>query len=124
MDSTNIQAVPPIKNDLMAPILTIIGAYDMQTTVNDGRLTSYIKDVSKYYQANKADYTQISLYKNAAEFTNDPLKARFPEDPPYAMNWFMSDTTLRRINVRLDSCPGLKTIIDGMRKKPLSDIVK
>ena len=118
LDSTNIKSVPPIKNDLMAPILTIIGAYNMQTTVNDGRLTNFISDINKYYQKGRADYTQISLYEDSTEFKGSPLfiNKRFTQDPPYAMNWFMSDTTLHRINGRLASNGGLNSIINGMRK--------
>ena len=112
-DSSNIKRVPPIKNDLMAPILTIVGAYDMQTTVNDGRLINYIHDINDYSN-NKADYTQISLYKNEAEFKSDPLHRRFAKDPPYAMNWFMSDTTLDRINVRLNENTSLASLIKGI----------
>lgn len=116
LDSTNITSVPPIKNDLMAPILTIMGAYDMQTTVNDGRLKNYLYDLNKYYQKQRADYTPISLYKDAAEFDRDPLHKRFSEDPPYAMNWFMSDTTLRRINNRLDSVPEVSVVLKGFNQ--------
>ena len=47
-DSSSIVKVPPIKNDLLSPILTIEGAYDMQTTVNDFRLISYISDIDKF----------------------------------------------------------------------------
>lgn len=119
LDSANIKAVPPIKNDLMAPVLTIVGAYDMQTTVNDGRLVNYLNDINKYTQ-NRADYIRISLYKGRKEWANDSLHKtdpiRYAKEPPYAMNWFMSDTTLRRINNRLTNNDSLNKMIRVMNK--------
>ena len=111
--------VAPLKNDLLSPLLTIIGAYNMQTTVNDGRLINYIRDIDKYYQPNGADYTQVSLYKDSLEFSKDQLflSGRFKTDPAYAMNWFMSDTTRRRINQRLDNSEGLANVIKHVIKK-------
>lgn len=114
LGSANIKKIAPIKNDLMAPILTIIGAYDMQTTVNDGRLINFIKDIDTY-TSNRADYTQISLYKDTIEWKHDPLKVRFDEEPAYPMNWFMSDTTLRRVDNRLMSNRKLDSIIGAMK---------
>ena len=115
-DSTNISKVAPIKNDLMAPILTIVGAYDMQTTVNDGRLINFINDINMY-TSNCADYTQISLYKDTIEWKHDALRSRFDKEPNYAMNWFMSDTTLRRIDNRLMNNRKLDSIIGAMRRR-------
>ncbi|HSB92034.1 MAG TPA: hypothetical protein VLC28_02905, partial [Flavitalea sp.] len=105
---TTIRAVAPIKNDLAAPLLTIVGAYDMQTTVNDGRLINFLKDINDYSK-NKADYIPISLYLDAEELKKDTLYAGKTE-PPYAMNWFMSDTTLNRIDNRLATHPVLNRL--------------
>lgn len=116
LDSTNIKSVAPIKNDLMAPILTIVGAYDMQTTVNDGRLINFIKDINNY-SSNKADYIQIPLYKDSSEWKLDPLYDRFEgKEPSYAMNWFMSDTTLHRIDKRLQEHQKLNLLIKNMNQ--------
>ena len=114
MDSSNITRVAPIKNDLLSPVLTIMGAYDMQTTVNDVRLVNFINDINSF-SGNRADYTQIPLYKDALEWKNDPLHKRFLAEPSYAMNWFMSDTTLNRINDRLVTHPGLQDFINKMK---------
>jgi hypothetical protein len=100
----------------MAPILTIVGAYDMQTTVNDGRLINFINDINMY-TSNRADYTQISLYKDTIEWKHDALRSRFDKEPNYAMNWFMSDTTLRRIDNRLMENRKLDSIIGAMRRR-------
>ena len=102
--------VAPIKNDLFAPIATIVGAYGMQTTVNDGRLINYIADINKYYGI-PANYTQVSLYKDSAEWSKDPNYRRFKQEPAYSMNWFMSDTTRNRIKDRLDSHPQIDSLI-------------
>jgi hypothetical protein len=113
-DSSDIAAVAPIKNDLMSPILTITGAYDMQTTVNDRRLINYISDINSY-SGIKADYMQIPLYKDGSEWMEDPLRERFKNEPPYAMNWFISYTTLRRIDARLREHPKLNALIKSMK---------
>lgn len=115
-DSSNIKDEAPIKNDLLAPILTITGAYDMQTTVNDGRLINFIKDIDSF-STNRADYTQLPLYKDTTEWRNDPLRTRFKKEPPYAMNWFMSDTTRNRIDDRLRNHKALSDFIQRMRTK-------
>ena len=114
LDSNNITAEAPIKNDLLSPVLTILGAYDMQTTVNDVRLINFINDINSFTN-NKADYTQVPLYEDANEWKQDPLNERSKIEPSYAMNWFMSDTTLRRINKRLLYNPQLKNLISLMK---------
>ena len=110
-EQTNIKPVAPIKNDLAAPLLTIIGAYDMQTTVNDGRLINFLHDINDY-SPNRADYIPISLYLDEKELKADSIYAGKPE-PPYAMNWFMSDTTLNRIDHRLQTHPKLNDLDNG-----------
>jgi len=108
---SNIQPVAPIKNDLAAPLLTIIGAYDMQTTVNDGRLINFLKDINNY-SVNKADYIPISLYLEKWELADHP-ELKDKAEAPYAMNWFMSDTTLNRIDQRLATHPALNRLQNG-----------
>ena len=114
--SSNIVKVPPIKNDLLSPILTIEGAYDMQTTVNDMRLINYVNDINRF-GGHKAVYDRISLYKDSSEWSRDPLRTRFDKEPSYAMNWFMSDTLLRRIDNRLIQNPQLNNLINYFEQK-------
>ncbi len=109
----NIKPVAPINNDLMSPILTIMGAYNMQTTVNDQRLINYIKDINED-KINMAYYQQISLYLTAKEWKADNIYDHSRMEPAYAMNWFMSDTTVRRINKRLLSNPPVKALTDSV----------
>lgn len=115
-DSSNIVKVPPIKNDLLSPVLTIEGAYDMQTTVNDMRLINYISDINKF-SGHPANYNRISLYEDPTEWDHDPLKSRYGKEPSYAMNWFMSDTLLRRIDKRLIQNPELIGFINYFEQK-------
>ncbi|MBC7828944.1 MAG: patatin-like phospholipase family protein [Chitinophagaceae bacterium] len=114
--SRNVKPVDPIKNDLLGPLLTIIGTYDMQTTVNDMRLINFISDINKFSD-NRADYVQISLYEERNEWKQNPLNIRFRREPPYAMNWFMSDTTLNRINKRLTQNIKLDSLIKAMNAR-------
>ena len=97
-----LEAVPPIKNDLLSPVLTIVGAYDMQTTVNDQRLYHYVGDLQKYYGIN-AEHRMISLYLDAG----DSAKT----EAAYSMNWFMSDSLRRRIDQRLMNQHAIKTVM-------------
>ena len=75
LDSSNIKSVAPIKNDLLSPILTIVGAYDMQTTVNDRRLIHFLQDLNRFPgSTDRADYTLVSLYKDTLEWKADPAR--------------------------------------------------
>ncbi len=111
-----LQPVAPIKNDLMSPVLTIAGAYDMQTTVNDVRLINYINDINEF-GGHHAAYDRISLYKDSLEYRNDATGGKFGTEPSYAMNWFISDTLLRRIDNRLQQNPKLNNLINSFEKK-------
>jgi len=110
LDSSNITAVRPINNDLFSPLLTILGAYDMQTTVNDRRLYNYVDDLRNIHDYN-ADHSIISLYEDSTEWPKDTLRVRFEKEPPYSMNWFMSDTTRRRIVERLGKQPVVNDLV-------------
>jgi len=120
IDSSRIKAVSPIQNDLLAPILTIIGAYDMQTTVNDGRLHNFIKDIDRYTN-NRAEYKKISLYKDSTEWKQSASYTPNGKEQPYAMNWFMSDKTVRRIDERLQDNVAIKMLIKQMHEKVKKD---
>jgi len=114
-DPTSIQPIKPIQNDLLAPVLTILGAYDMQTTVNDGRLTNYLNDL-KIYDSIYTDYARISLYQSNKEWAKDTdLHRIYTREPSYAMNWFMSDTTADRIIKRLHQNDSLAAVIKRFR---------
>lgn len=106
-----LNTVPPLKNDLLSPLLTIMGAYDMQTTVNDKRLENFLTDLSDDGICGGARYFPIHLYKDTEEKREDRKKGNKIKETPYSMNWFISDTTLRRMDARLISQPNLNKLI-------------
>lgn len=103
-----LQPIGPFVNDVFAPLLTITGAFDMQTTVNDRRLINYIQDL----QANavqlgigSARYYPVHLY-NDPEIASDTLSKG-----PYAMNWFISDSVRNQMDRRLATQPRLLQLL-------------
>jgi hypothetical protein len=110
----NLKAVLPIDNDLFAPLLTIVGAYDMQTTVNDSRLQHYLEDIQNHSHI-LTSYERISLYEDSTEWANDTLRRQYETEPPYSMNWFMSDTTRNRIDRRLGQQPIVREVIQRLK---------
>jgi hypothetical protein len=107
-------SVDPLKNDLSSPILTIMGAYDMQTTVNDKRLINFLKDIDRDSTCNSAEYYPLHLYKDPAEKQEERKRGDTLKEVPYAMNWFISDTTLKRMDNRLLVQPKLQALIKRM----------
>lgn len=107
-----LNSVSPLKNDLSSPILTILGAYDMQTTVNDRRLINFLNDAAKDSICRSAEYYPIHLYKDS-----DEKKIDTTAEVPYAMNWFISDTTLKRMDSRLVKHPKLQSLINRIVQK-------
>ena len=90
----------PLKNDMAAPILTIVGAYDMQTSVNDERLRNFLKDIDSMGPS-KAAYYPIHLYAEYFERPIDSATGKRMKEEPYPMNWFISDTMRHRMDKRL-----------------------
>ena len=111
-----LNPVSPLRNDLMSPVLTILGAYDMQTTVNDRRLDNFLQDINRMGVCAGDNYYPVHLYLDSKE-----KKAARAIDPkfrevPYSMNWFISDTTLKRMDKRLQTSYGLDSLIRIMNK--------
>jgi len=107
-----LKKVTPFKNDVSAPLLTILGAYDMQTTVNDRRLESFIGNIKPGRDSiSAALYYPIHLY-------NDPtIDSDTLSKGPYAMNWFISDSVLNQMDKRLNAQPRLQQLIDQQKAK-------
>ena len=99
--------ISPLVNDLASPLLTLAGAFDKQTTVNDSRLVNLLSDID----SSRGVYYPISLYKNKKENPNNE------SEEPYAMNWFISEHTIHRMNVRLHHQPYLDSLIHTMLTK-------
>jgi hypothetical protein len=91
--------VSPFANDLAAPVTTMLGAYGMQTDVNDQRLKTMLE---RLYQDTPC-YMDIQLYRDGAERES------------YPMNWAMSRAVRGRMDQRLDEHEGLKAFVAYIR---------
>jgi predicted acylesterase/phospholipase RssA len=94
-----IEKVHPLKNDLMAPLLTLVGSYSTQTTVNNLRLVKYIEDINK----TRNRYIKINLYEQYGR-----------EDFP--MNWTISQHYRRKMDVRLEQNKGVKRVLEDVMR--------
>jgi hypothetical protein len=111
---TQFSPVKPIDNDLFSPLMTIVGAYDMQTTVNDMRLYHFIDELGA--QGYAAGHQRISLYKEVFEWPKDPQTGMLVDsEGVYPMNWFMSERTRLRMDQRLGQQPVLKELLVEIR---------
>jgi hypothetical protein len=81
-----LKKVNPFVNDLAAPLQTLMGAYGVQTSINDSRLKNYLRNL----YGNGLHYKPINLYR-----PKEPLK--------YSMNWVISRRTLDSMDKRLYS---------------------
>ena len=126
LDEPDLEKVAPLKNDLTAPMLTILGAYDMQTTVNDKRLENFIIDINRHYDSSytgfrSAAYLPVDLYNNPKINPADTLPYKhgpsdtLPSNGPYAMNWFISKDVRTRMDKRLDRQPVLDSLVKLMQ---------
>jgi predicted acylesterase/phospholipase RssA len=106
-ESIVLKKVHPVVNDLVSPIQTLIGSYNTQTVVNNLRLIRYLGELNK-----DTTYFPISLYEK-----ND--------SNVYPMNWAISDTTLRRMNNRINNYPRLDSLVRWIRNNfnlPAGDV--
>ncbi|NML20187.1 hypothetical protein HHL16_04850 [Pseudoflavitalea sp. G-6-1-2] len=113
-----LNTIAPLKNDLQSPMLTIMGAYDMQTTVNDKRLENFLKDVSDDGVFAGTRYYPIHLYKETEEKNEARKKGNKVKETPYSMNWFISNNTLQRMDQRLGNQPSLNRLIKELTGSP------
>ncbi|MEP7318688.1 MAG: patatin-like phospholipase family protein [Panacibacter sp.] len=88
--------VHPLKNDLAAPLLTLVGAYGTQTAVNNLRLIKYLEDINR----GKSSYKMISLYEDV------PATLSFP------MNWTISNYWRNKMDEQLATNDTLKSLIN------------
>ena len=88
-----VSKIHPIINDLAAPVLTLIGAYGTQTSVNDWRLIKYME--AQYKPLKDTGYMPVNLYKPLTDSTKN--KEEFP------MNWVISNYYIKKMNRQLDN---------------------
>ena len=95
-----LNRVNPLRNDLMAPISTLVGSYGTQTDVNDSRLQKYLQ----LLYVDTAHYKLADLYYNI-----DPDTLSFP------MNWSISKYYQTKMNQQLDNSLQIKQLIDWIK---------
>lgn len=93
-DAQVLSSVLPVVNDLAAPLQTMIGAYSMQTDINDKRLTQYLRLV----YPDTTLYCDIALYRQGAQHE------------AYPMNWMISERMRKRMDLRLAQHDDLQKI--------------
>jgi hypothetical protein len=97
-----MKKVNPFVNDLAGPLQTLMGAYGVQTSINDSRLKNYLRSL----YGNERHYKPINLYR-----PREPLK--------YSMNWVISGRTLDSMDKRLyspDVCAYMKRICEDLKR--------
>jgi hypothetical protein len=110
-----IQQTDPLNNDLMSPGLTLLGAYNMQTAINDKRLTGYLSEINRVGDStniHSATYLPIHLYRDWWD-KRDSFAVE-----NYTMNWFISDTVRRRMDRRLNEQPALNELVRSEMHTP------
>ncbi len=98
----------PFSNDLAAPLLTLAGSYSSQTSVNNSRLEKYIQALY-YNDSLSLRYALPQLYYEMNLYSND-------SEETYAMNWSISDATLKRMQNRLNNNYKLDTLISQINR--------
>ena len=97
-----LNKVNPLRNDLMAPISTLVGSYGTQTDVNDSRLQKYLQ----LLYVDTAHYKLADLYYNV---NHDTLS--FP------MNWSISRYYQSKMNQQLDTSMQINQLISWLKKQ-------
>jgi hypothetical protein len=114
-DNAKLTRIHPFKNDMAAPLVTLMGSYGTQTTVNDSRLENYLNDLNRndfaLQQYGLEPYCKINLYRtDTLEKNHNTAKEYYP------MSWSISNKVLDSMKMRLKDQPKLKTVIDGLNK--------
>ncbi|MBL0055469.1 MAG: patatin-like phospholipase family protein [Chitinophagaceae bacterium] len=99
-NSSNLSKIQPFMNDLAAPLLTLVGAYGQQTSVNDWRLRKYLEDIHRL--SPDKGYFPVNLYTNAAKGDEFP------------MNWAISNYYIRKMDALLYTNSDLKKLTDWL----------
>lgn len=88
-----ITKVHPVINDLAAPLLTLVGAYGTQTSVNDWRLVKYMEGA--YQNTKDTGYREVNLYS--------PLTDSTKNTEEFPMNWVISNYYIKKMNLQLNN---------------------
>ncbi len=82
-----LKKIHPVWNDLGSPLLTMVGGFTTQTSVNDLRLKRYMQDI--YRNTGETGYFRINLYTNKKN------------EEQYPMNWAISKYYINKMNASL-----------------------
>lgn len=95
----------PLVNDLLTPVLTLAGTFSKQTNVNNTRLKAFVDGYINKKDTTR-NWTPINLYN-----TTDTA-----DTAPFSMNWVISDTTLIRMDRRLNNNFELNNLASDIRR--------
>lgn len=102
-----LENVHPLQNDLMSPILTLLGSYTTQTSVNNQRLTKYLQEINTEISSktNLRDtvYWKINLYANS-------------RGVDYPMNWTISEFYRKKMDQQLITNRNLLRLIERLKR--------
>ena len=99
-----LKKIHPVWNDLGSPLLTMVGGFTTQTSVNDLRLKRYIQDI--YRNTGDTGYFRINLYTNKKN------------EEEYPMNWAISKYYINKMNASLaDPKNDLANFYNYMKRK-------
>ena len=99
----DLKKIQPIMNDIAAPILTLVGAFGTQTSVNDWRLRQYMKEIHR--NSGDSGYYPMNLYTNA------------DSDIEFPMNWAISNYYIKKMDEQLGKDGDVKAVINMLKKK-------
>jgi len=104
---SDLHKIQPLINDVAAPVLTLIGAFGTQTSVNDWRLIKYLGDLHR--DTKDTGYYPMNLYSeiNPNEQADTVI---FP------MNWAISKHYIDKMKDRLENS-NVKTVINVVTRK-------
>jgi hypothetical protein len=74
-------------------VLTLVGAYGTQTSVNDWRLVKYMESV--YQNTKDTGYKEVNLYS--------PLTDSTKNTEEFPMNWMISKYYIKKMNLQLNN---------------------
>jgi predicted acylesterase/phospholipase RssA len=83
----DLKKIHPLFNDLATPVLTLVGAFGTQTSVNDWRLIKYMQDLKQ--NTGNGTYMPMNLYKDALKGEEFP------------MNWAISNYYINKMDAQL-----------------------
>lgn len=94
-----LNKVHPLRNDLMAPVSTLVGSFSTQTDVNDSRLEKYLDLV----YPDTAHYLRANLYLR-------------PDTMSFPMNWTISNYYQNKMKERLNN-PHIRGLVQWVKQK-------